>query len=166
MWLCNHNKSRANLFHLFRNKKYAVGEETIYKQLMIFSDGGSRGNPGPAAIAFTIQSDIGNTIATKSNYVGVNTNNQAEYKALLEALETAAVLQAENVTCYLDSELVVKQLMGEYRVKNRELARLWQMVQEAKKKFREVTFVNVPRAHVGIQKVDELVNLTLDKQTR
>jgi ribonuclease HI len=64
----------------------------------------------------------------------------------------------------LDSELVVKQLSGEYRVKNIELVTLWQKVQEIKKKFREVKFVNVPRTHVVIQKVDELVNLTLDKE--
>ncbi len=96
--------------------------------------------------------------------MGVKTNNQAEYKALLTALETAVELQAERVTCHLDSELVVKQLTGEYHVKNTELVKLWQQVQKLKKKFREVTFVNVPRTNIVIQKVDELVNLTLDKE--
>lgn len=133
---------------------------------MIFSDGGARGNPGPAAIAFIIQSETGETVAKSSDYVGVNTNNQAEYKALLAALETAASLKAEIVTCHLDSELVVKQLSGEYRVRNRELKPLWQKVQEFKKKFGKVTFVNVPRTHYVIREVDKLVNLTLDKETR
>jgi ribonuclease HI len=132
---------------------------------MIFSDGGARGNPGPAAIAFTIQSERGETVATVSHYVGVSTNNQAEYKALLAALETAALLKVEKVTCHLDSELVVKQLSGEYRVKNRELKQLWQAVQEFKKRFSEIRFVNVPRSHNVIQEVDKLVNLTLDKET-
>ena len=137
----------------------------MHKHLMIFSDGGARGNPGPAAIAFMIQSERGETVATSSRYVGVSTNNQAEYKALLVALETAASLKAEKVTCHLDSELVVKQLSGEYRVKNKELKQLWQTVQEFKKRFSEIKFVNVPRTHSVIQEVDKLVNLTLDEET-
>jgi len=138
----------------------------IHKHLMVFSDGGARGNPGPAAIAFIIQSETGQTVTTNSRYVGVCTNNQAEYKALLAALETVAALKTETVTCHLDSELVVKQLSGEYRVKNKELKQLWQKVQEIKKQFSEAKFVNVPRSHRVIQKVDKLVNLTLDAEAK
>ncbi len=140
-------------------------ESAIHKRLMIFSDGGARGNPGPAAIAFTIQSENGKTIATGASCIGVSTNNQAEYEALLAALKTAASLKAEKVTCHLDSELVVKQLSGEYRVRNKDLKELWKTVQEIKKKFSEIKFVNVPRTHSVIQEVDKLVNLTLDKET-
>jgi ribonuclease HI len=138
------------------------GETIIYKHLMVFSDGGARGNPGPAAIAFIIQSETGQTVTSNSRYVGVCTNNQAEYQALLAALETAATLKTETVTCHLDSELVVKQVSGEYRVKKQELRQLWQEVQEKKKQFTEVKFVNVPRSHRVIQEVDKLVNMTLD----
>jgi ribonuclease HI len=130
-----------------------------------FSDGGARGNPGPAAIAFTLQSDTGETLTKHTHYVGVCTNNQAEYKALLAALESAAAHNADSVTCYSDSELVIKQVNGEYRVKNKGLRDLWQKVQEEKKRFRKVEFINVPRTHQAIQEVDRLVNLTLDSTT-
>jgi ribonuclease HI len=80
-------------------------------------------------------------------------------------LETAATLKTETLTCFLDSELVVKQLSGTYKVRNKELKALWQKVQETKKHFNEVNFVNVPRTHSVIQEVDRLVNLTLDVET-
>jgi ribonuclease HI len=138
----------------------------IPRHLMVFSDGGARGNPGPAAIAFIVQSETGEPLTKDTRYVGVCTNNQAEYKALLAALESAASHKADSVTCHLDSELVVKQVNGEYRVKNEELKELWRRVQEAKKRFNEVKFVNVPRSHRMIQEADRLVNLTLDATKR
>jgi ribonuclease HI len=140
--------------------------DQIPKHFLVFSDGGARGNPGPAAIAFIIRSLKGETLAKNSRYVGMCTNNQAEYKALLAALEASAALRADTVTCHLDSELVVKQLNGEYRVKNIELKALWQRVRETRKLFREAKFVNVPRSHRVIEEVDELVNLTLDTRTK
>jgi len=105
---------------------------------MVFSDGGARGNPGPAAIAFIIQSETGHTVIARSRYVGVCTNNQAEYRALLAALETAVARKTEKVICHLDSELVAKQLSGEYTVKNKELKQLWEKVQDTTKRFKEV----------------------------
>ena len=129
---------------------------------MIFSDGGARGNPGPAAIAFLILSENGQTLMTKSRYIGLRTNNQAEYEALIAALESALALNAEEVTCHLDSELVAKQLTGEYAVKNLELREMWNKAQELKKHFKKVSFINVPRTNNQIQKVDKLVNETLD----
>jgi len=137
-------------------------EMTIVKQLMVFTDGGARGNPGPAAIAFVIQSETGQNVVARSRYIGLSTNNQAEYKALLAGLEAAAEREAAKVICHLDSELVAKQLSGEYRVKDKTLRLLWQKVQELAKKFGEVRFVHVPRSHGVIQEVDRLVNLTLD----
>src|SRR4030067_1042884 len=129
---------------------------------MIFSDGGARGNPGPGAFAFIIQSEKGEVVTSSSGYAGNCTNNQAEYLALVAALETAAKLKTEKVTCHLDSELVVKQLTGEYRVKNKELKLLWQKVKGLTKQFKEVQFINVPRTHRTIQAADRLVNLILD----
>ena len=99
---------------------------------------------------------------TKSRYVGSRTNNQAEYEALIAALESAVALGAEEATCHIDSELVAKQLTGEYTVKNRELRKMWNKVQELKKHFKKVSFKNVPRANSQIQTVDKLVNETLD----
>jgi ribonuclease HI len=98
----------------------------------------------------------------KSRYIGLHTNNQAEYEALIAALESAIPLYAEEINCHLDSELVTKQLRGEYAVKNLELRKLWSKVQELRKHLKKVTFVNVPRTDRQIQKVDKLVNETLD----
>lgn len=145
-----------------RPKKHESEGADIYKRLMVFSDGGARGNPGPAAIAFLILSENGQILMTKSRYIGLRTNNQAEYEALIAALESALALNAEEVTCHLDSELVTKQLTGEYAVKNRELRKMWNKVQELKKHFKKVSFINVSRTNNQIQKVDKLVNETLD----
>ena len=133
---------------------------------MIFSDGGARGNPGPAAIAFVVLSDKGQILMTNSCYIGSRTNNQAEYEALIAALESAVALHAEEVICHIDSELVAKQLTGEYTVKNSELRKLWMKVQELNKVFKKVSFVRVPRTNIKIQKADVLVNEVLDKEFR
>jgi ribonuclease HI len=130
---------------------------------MVFSDGGARGNPGPAATAFSILSENGQILMTKSRYIGLRTNNQAEYEALMAALESASALNADEVTCHLDSELVTKQLTGEYTVRNLELREKWNKVQELKRHFKKVSFICVPRTDYQIQKVDKLVNETLDR---
>ena len=100
----------------------------------------------------------------KSRYLGSRTNNQAEYEALIAALESAIALHAEEVICHLDSELVVKQLNGEYRVKNSELRKLWRQVQELISSFTNASFISVPRTNTHIQKADALVNKALDEQ--
>jgi ribonuclease HI len=132
---------------------------------MVYSDGGARGNPGQAAVAFMILSEKGEPLSANSRYVGLRTNNQAEYEALIAALEYARTLNAEEVVCHLDSELVVKQLTGEYAVKNPALKKLWARVQELRKGFKKVSFKNVPRTNECIQNVDKLVNQTLDACT-
>ena len=131
---------------------------------MVFSDGGARGNPGKAAIACLILTENGQVLQAKSRYIGLRTNNQAEYEALIMALEAAVVLGAEEVTCHLDSELVTKQLTGEYAVKNIELQKLWGKVYELRKRFKKASFVSVPRSNMHIQNADKLVNETLDKE--
>ena len=133
---------------------------------MIYSDGGARGNPGPAAIAFLIISENRQVLTVNSRYLGSHTNNQAEYKALIAALESAVALNAEEVICHLDSQLVVKQLTGEYTVKNSELKKLRNKVGELNRRFKKVSFVNVPRTNIQIQKADALVNEALDKEKR
>jgi ribonuclease HI len=134
------------------------------QRLKIYSDGGARGNPGPAAIAFIAINDMGETVKADSSFIGVHTNNQAEYEALLMALKFAADQKTQEVVCHLDSELVAKQLNGEYAVKNNELWQLWRKVQKLKVCFKKISFVNVPRNNPKIELADELVNKTLDKQ--
>jgi ribonuclease HI len=132
---------------------------------MMYSDGGARGNPGPAAIAYLAVTETGLVIKENSSFIGEATNNQAEYKALISALEFAVVIKVQEVTCHLDSELVVKQLKGEYSVKNSELRKLWRKAVELKSCFKKTCFVNVPRTNPYIVKADGLVNETLDEQT-
>jgi ribonuclease HI len=131
---------------------------------MIFSDGGARGNPGPAAVAFVILSSEGKVLTKNSRFIGVHTNNQAEYEALIAALEAAIELHAEEVTCHLDSELVTKQVTGEYCVKNSELRKLWNKVRELNRHFKKVSFISVRRSNVYIQEADALVNEALDQE--
>ena len=136
------------------------------QRLMIYSDGGARGNPGPAAVAFVALNEQGETVKEDSRFIGVHTNNQAEYEALLLALNYAVEANASEVACYLDSELVTKQLNGEYAVKDNFLHEYWRRVREIKLCFKKVDFYNVRRSHPQIQRADELVNETLDKQAR
>ena len=146
-------------------KKHESEGADIYKRLIVFSDGGARGNPGPAALAFLILSENGQILMTRSRSIGLRTNNQAEYEALKAALESAVAFNADEVTCHLDSELVVKHLTGKYAVKNRELRKMWNKVQELKTHFKKVSFTNLPRTNKQIQTVDKLVNETLDKES-
>ena len=134
-------------------------------KLKVYSDGASRGNPGPSAIAFMILTEDGKILKRHSRYVGIRTNNQAEYEALISALEFASKLTSQEVVCYLDSELVVKHLNGEYQVKNPNLKKLWLKVKELEQKFQKTSFMYVPRTDRYIEKVDLLANQTLDKVT-
>jgi ribonuclease HI len=136
------------------------------QRLQLYSDGGAQGNPGPAAIAFVAQNELGQTVKTETQYIGIRTNNQAEYEALLLALSYAAEQKAPEVVCHLDSELVGKQLNGQYTVKNAELQQLHQKVKTLITAFKKVTFINVPREHPQIQWADSLVNKTLDSQAK
>jgi ribonuclease HI len=137
---------------------------SVPEQLRIFSDGGARGNPGPAAIGFVILSEKGRVLIANSRYIGLRTNNQAEYEALIAALHSALKLNAEEVICHLDSELVTKQVTGEYSVKDSELKKLWNKTHELSKRFKEVSFIRVPRTNIQIQKADKLVNRSLDRE--
>jgi ribonuclease HI len=132
-------------------------------KVFVYSDGASRGNPGFSALAFMILSEEGERVKRYSKYMGIRTNNQVEYEAVISALEYAIQFPCHEVICYLDSELVVKQLTGEYTVRNSTLKSLWLKVQELRKKFRQITFIHVPRTHPHIQEVDHLANQTLDR---
>jgi len=135
----------------------------MVKRLVIYSDGGARGNPGPAAAAFLAMENA-EIIKMDSCFLGIRTNNQAEYEALTMGLEFALNVGAEEVVCYLDSELVGRQMKGEYSVKNFELRRLYLKAHAIRARFRKIEFYNVSRSNIFIQKADGLVNKTLDQQ--
>jgi ribonuclease HI len=127
-----------------------------------YADGASRGNPGPAAIAYTVYTDDHAKVWEHATRVGTRTNNQAEYLALLAGLEYAAATSARDVACYLDSELVVKQLNGEYRVRNATLRRYWAKVRDVGRRLGTVSVAHLPGKHRYIREVDRLANQALD----
>jgi ribonuclease HI len=127
--------------------------------LTIYTDGASRGNPGPAAYAYIISQEGCPDIAVKKAF-GKATNNVAEYTALIEALEHAAKLGAGKVHIYSDSEFMVKQLRGENRVKHPDMKELYDEAKSLEKHFEQVTYNHVPRAQNS--KADRLCNEALD----
>ena len=138
--------------------------EKIYKHLIIYTDGGARNNPGPAGIGAVIYDEEKNVVAEISEYIGEATNNQAEYKAVVAAINKAGEIGAEELQFYLDSELVAKQLNREYKVKNPELAPLFVKVYNATLKFKKVNFSHIPREQN--QEADRLVNLAIDRHLK
>jgi len=124
------------------------------------TDGGARGNPGPAAYAYVLEADDGTVLAAHSEAIGVATNNVAEYRALVEGLRKAVELQVDEVEVVSDSELLVNQMRGDYKVKNEALKVLWVDAQELADKLRKVTFTSVRREHNEL--ADRLVNEALD----
>ncbi|MBI2099472.1 ribonuclease HI family protein [Candidatus Uhrbacteria bacterium] len=134
-----------------------------YKKLTIYTDGGARGNPGPAAIGVVIKHGA-ETIKEFGRYLGETTNNQAEYRALISGLEHCAELGAEEVECMLDSELVVKQMNHQYRVKDADLAPLFLKVYNLSQQFKKTTFHHIPREKN--KEADKMVNDALDRQIK
>ncbi len=135
-------------------------------QLWIYSDGASRGNPGPAAIAVKLVDKDGLVVKRLSKFLGRRTNNEAEYEALIAALQLANDYTEGYVHCFLDSELIVKQLNGKYRVRSLRLERLWKKVRELQQQFYRVTFNHVSRTDKNIGEVDKVANRILDKIPR
>jgi len=133
----------------------------LYSKLIIYTDGGARGNPGPAGIGAVLKDENSQTVATISEHIGEATNNQAEYKAVIAAINKAKDLCAQELEFILDSELVVKQLNREYKVKNGDLAPLFVQIYNAALGFKKVTFRHVPREQN--KEADKLVNQALDK---
>ncbi len=130
--------------------------------MKLYSDGGARGNPGPSAGGAVLFDADGAEVFTVGDYFGVGTNNQAEYKALHLGLTECLARQIFSIDCYLDSELVVKQLKGDYKVKDVTLQQLYQSVKMLADKFNEISFNHVPRAQNKF--ADQKVNEILDSQ--
>lgn len=130
-------------------------------KLLIYTDGGARGNPGPAGIGAVIYDENKKLIDEVSEFIGHATNNQAEYRAVIAALKRAKKIGAHEINFYLDSELVVKQLNREYKVKNKDLAPLFVQIYNEALSYRKITFSHVRREFN--KEADKLANLAMDK---
>jgi ribonuclease HI len=126
----------------------------------LFTDGGARGNPGPAAYGFVLEADDGTVLAAEGEAIGVATNNVAEYRGLVEGLRRALELHLPAVEVVSDSELMVKQMRGEYRVKNAALRSLYDEAVALARTLGDVEYRHVKRAHNEL--ADRLVNEALD----
>src|SRR3989338_6425718 len=114
-------------------------------KLITFTDGGSRNNPGPAAIGVIIKNETGKTLAAYGEYIGTETNNTAEYMAVISALKKARELGADTVECYMDSLLVVEQMNRRWKVKEPHLQKLFVQTWNAAAKFKKVSFKHIRR---------------------
>ena len=126
----------------------------------LFTDGGARGNPGPAAYGFVLESEDGTVLAAEGEAIGTATNNVAEYSGLIAGLQKAVELHVPEVEVVSDSELMVKQMRGEYRVKNEALRELYDEATALARRLGNVEYRHVRRAHNEL--ADKLVNDALD----
>jgi ribonuclease HI len=127
----------------------------------VFTDGASRGNPGPSSCAFVIyQSE--SVLVEKAEYLGIGTNNQAEYMGIIRALETLTEMKAYDIVVFSDSELVVKQLNKEYQVKSQQLKKLYHRAQSLIPELFPIQFQHIPRSQNS--KADDLCNKVLNQQ--
>lgn len=126
----------------------------------MYADGGSRGNPGPAGCGAVLFNDAGEEIAAISEFIGDATNNQAEYKAVVFGLRQALMLGATSILIRLDSQLIVKQVLGEYKVKHANMKPLFAEVKDLLTQFDSYEIEHVPRADNA--RADALVNEAID----
>jgi ribonuclease HI len=124
------------------------------------TDGGSRGNPGPAAYAYVLEAEDGTVLDARGQAIGVATNNVAEYRALVEGLRRAGEIGIDELEVVSDSELLVKQMRGEYRIKNEALRTLAREAEDLAQQIGRVTYTAVRREHNEL--ADRLVNEALD----
>jgi len=129
-------------------------------RVLLYTDGGARGNPGPAATAYVLQDEDGTVLASHGETIGIATNNVAEYSALVAGLRRALELGLAEVEVRSDSELMVKQMRGEYRVKNRALQDLFLDASRLARQLSGVTYTHVRREHNAL--ADQLLNDALD----
>jgi phosphoribosylglycinamide formyltransferase 1 len=134
----------------------------LYDEIIAHIDGGSRGNPGPAASAFVLTTSSGSRLKAQAFFLGEATNNIAEYTGLLKALEAAEQIGTERLSVFSDSELLVKQLSGQYKVKSEHIAPLFQKAADLLSSFKSWKIKHIPREQNKL--ADKLVNQALDSQ--
>jgi ribonuclease HI len=137
--------------YLEKTKKYAL-----------YTDGGSRGNPGPSGAGYVIYDENNKELYCGKKFLGTATNNTAEYAALLLGLEFSRQLRIKNIDCFLDSDLIVKQLNGVYRVKHPNIVPLFEKVKNALQSFEHISFTHVRREKN--KRADGLANEAMDRK--
>ncbi len=171
LWLSTHeagdvvtDKDRSfakRIDNLFATDKKMV-VSIFPKQIKMFADGGSRGNPGPSASGYVLLAMDDTVLVERGVYLGITTNNQAEYQALRFGLEDAFKRGAREVAVYMDSLLVVNQMKGIFKVKNRDLWPIHVAIAEQARQFKKISFTHVPRELNKL--ADAEVNKTLDAE--
>jgi len=131
--------------------------------LYTYSDGGARGNPGPAAIGAVLCDEKGKILFETARCIGKATNNVAEYNAMILALESAQARQATHLICHADSELLIFQLQGIYRIKDLRLKALAEKVKSLASRFKSVKWRQIPRESAMIARADKLLNQALNQ---
>lgn len=144
--------------HSVFKRNFNYKNMAFYNQLSVFTDGGARGNPGPASIGAVIK-DGEKMLRSYSKFIGNATNNEAEYQALILALQKVKEFKPKQVRCFLDSELLVKQLNHKYKIKEENMALLFIKVWNLTLDFERVEFIHIPREKN--KEADKLVNEAL-----
>ena len=170
IWLSTHSAGKVT----DKDNKLARAIDVLFKakndvepaldlvEAKLYTDGGSRGNPGKSGGAFVICKMDDNVVEKSGFYIGIATNNQAEYRALLKGIQRSTKLGVRRLKVFMDSELIVKQLNGLYKIKNQELLPLYNQVKVLADDFENISFTHVPRA---LNKEADLeVNRILDKK--
>ena len=140
----------------------SVSERTAAHKVQVFSDGAARGNPGPAGAGAVVVDSSGNVVAEVGRYLGQQTNNVAEYQGLLLGLRHALKHGANEVEVLADSQLLIRQLSGIYRVKHPGLIPLFEEAKKLLKQFRKVDLRHIPREQNGA--ADEMSNRAIDER--
>lgn len=130
----------------------------------VYSDGGSRGNPGPSAYAIVVTKD-GKTVHEHAEFLGVHTNNYAEYRGLIAGISKALELGADEVEFVMDSQLVIRQMTGQYRVKSPDMLALHEDAKNLASMIPKVMFTNVRRSERLIPRADALLNAEMDRHS-
>ncbi len=136
----------------------------MVNKTIIYADGGSRNNPGPSALGMVVTDDKGKILKEYSRYLGEATNNQAEYEAVIFALQKAKQLKIKNIELRTDSELIGKQLLGKYKIKDPDLQPLFIKAWNLRLDFEKVDIKIIPREQN--KKADKLVNRELDSRSK
>lgn len=132
-----------------------------FERLLIFTDGGARGNPGPAALGVVIYDSLGKIVKKFGKYLGEKTNNEAEYEAVVRALLFARQLRASTIEFNLDSELIVRQLNHIYRVRDKRMLEFVLRIRNLETNFKKIKYHHIPREKNKL--ADQLVNEAIDK---
>jgi len=131
-------------------------------KISVYTDAGSRGNPGPAAIAYSVYDSSGKLLEEGGKSIGICTNNTAEYTAMMSALSAASKFSDGEVSCFSDSQIMVRQLNLDYRVREKHLKILFDKIRKLESRFDKVTYTHLMRESPKISRMDAIVNKTLD----